>query len=116
MSNIPFRLANDKLSGGKARERTLTHDNRSEGGEASSQQGGDIRPSVASAALSAAAQRMRRYRKRKKQGVRCFRMWVSNETLDVFVRRGVLSAASRNDPAAIEAAFYALCNIGLGVR
>ena len=41
---------------------------------------------------------------------------VSNETLDVCVRRGVLSAANRNDPAAIEAAFYALCDVGLGVR
>jgi hypothetical protein len=94
----------------------MTQDNRNEGGGASSQQGGEIRPQTAPAAISATAQRMRRYRKRKKQGVRCFRMRVSNETLDVFVRRGVLSAASRNDPAAIEAAFYALCNLGLGVR
>ena len=94
----------------------MTQDNRSEAGEASSQQGGDILSSAVPSAISPAAQRMRRYRKRKKQGVRCFRMRVSNETLDVFVRRGVLSAASRNDPAAIEAAFYALCNLGLGVR
>ncbi len=67
--------------------------------------GGEIRPQTAPAAISAAAQRMRRYRKRKKQGMRCFRMRVTSETLDVFVRRGFLSGASRNDPAAIEAAF-----------
>jgi hypothetical protein len=56
---------------------------------------------------------MRRYRARKKQGVRCFQMRVSNDTLDVFVHRGYLSPARRQDPDAIEAAFYALCNVGL---
>jgi hypothetical protein len=59
---------------------------------------------------------MRRHRARKKQGVRCFQMRVSNETLDVFVRRGFLSSARREDPDAIEAAFYALCNVGLASR
>ncbi len=78
--------------------------------------GGEVRPQIAPSTISAAARRMRRYRKRKKKGVRCFKMRVSNETLEVFVRRGFLSAAGRNDPAAIEAAFYALCNVGLGVR
>jgi hypothetical protein len=68
---------------------------------------------TAAPASSGSARRMRRHRARKKQGVRCFQIRVSNETLDVFVRRGYLSQTRRQDPDAIEAAFYALCNVGL---
>ena len=79
-------------------------------------QGWRTKPPTAAPVLSGSARRMRRYRARKKKGVRCFQMRVADEALDIFVRRGFLRAASRNDPAAIEAAFYALCNVGLGVR
>ena len=68
---------------------------------------------TAAPAISGSARRMRRYRARKKKGVRCFQMRVTDEALDIFVRRGFLSAAKRDDPEAIQAAFYALCNAAL---
>jgi hypothetical protein len=58
-------------------------------------------------------QRVLRCRKRKQAGARCVRMvtdWA--ETLDAFVRIGVLKAEHRNDDTAIEAAIAVLCRRG----
>src|SRR6516225_3920347 len=56
-------------------------------------------------------QRMQRCRARKQDGARCVRIEVTDwaETLDVFVRIGVLKAEQRNDDRAIEAAISVLC-------
>ncbi|WP_439394980.1 hypothetical protein ACRQ5Q_38370 [Bradyrhizobium sp. PMVTL-01] len=59
-------------------------------------------------------QRVLRCRKRKQAGTHCVRIEVTDwaETLDAFVRIGVLAAEQRNDDKAIEAAIAALCRRG----
>ena len=59
-------------------------------------------------------QRMQRCRARKQDGARCVRIEVTDwaETLDAFVRIGVLKAEQRNDDKAIEAAIAVLCRRG----
>jgi hypothetical protein len=59
-------------------------------------------------------ERVLRCRKRKQDGARCVRIEVTDwvETLDTFVRIGVLKAEQRNDDKAIEAAIAVLCRRG----
>ena len=59
-------------------------------------------------------QRVQRCRARKQDGARCVRIEVTDwaETLDAFVRIGVLKAEHRNDDTAIEAAIAQLCRAG----
>jgi hypothetical protein len=54
------------------------------------------------------------YRARKRNGARCLRIEISNaeQTLDAFVKIGVLKAERRNDDTAIEAAIAVLCRRG----
>ena len=59
-------------------------------------------------------ERVLRCRKRKQDGARCVRIEVTDwaETLDAFIRIGVLKAEQRNDDTAIEAAIAVLCRRG----
>ena len=59
-------------------------------------------------------ERVLRFRKRKQDGARCVRMEVTDwaETLDAFIRIGVLKAEQRDDDNAIEAAIAILCRRG----
>jgi hypothetical protein len=59
-------------------------------------------------------QRVQRCRARKQDGARCVCIEVTDwaETLDAFVRIGVLKAEQRNDDKAIEAAIAVLCQRG----
>jgi hypothetical protein len=56
----------------------------------------------------------RRYRARRRNGARCLRIEISNaeQTLDAFVKIGVLAKEQRNDAQAIEAAISLLCKRG----
>ena len=56
----------------------------------------------------------RRYRARRRNGARCLRIEISNaeQTLDAFVKIGVLAEEQRNDAQAIEAAISLLCKRG----
>jgi len=56
----------------------------------------------------------RRYRARRQNGARCLRIEISNveQTLDAFVKIGVLEEERRNENRAIEAAISALCQRG----
>ena len=58
----------------------------------------------------------RRYRARKRAGARCLRIEISNaaQTLDAFVKVGVLAEEQRNDGRAIETAIAQLCRAGFG--
>ena len=57
------------------------------------------------------------YRARKRNGARCLRIEISNaeQTLDAFVKIGVLAEERRNDDRAIEAAISVLCKRGYSV-
>jgi hypothetical protein len=59
-------------------------------------------------------ERVLRCRKRKQAGAHCVRIEVTDwaETLDTFVKLGVLPAERRNDDEAIEAAIATLCRAG----
>ena len=59
--------------------------------------------------VSAATARARRYRQRRKNGVRCVRIRLSEQVIAALVEDGFLPQDSRDNDA-IERAFYALLN------
>lgn len=63
---------------------------------------------------SPAAQRMRRHRERRRDGLRCVMIELRETEIDAFVRRGLLSHETRNVPSAIINALYAFLDNTLG--
>ncbi|MFZ2079895.1 MAG: hypothetical protein WAV38_25260 [Xanthobacteraceae bacterium] len=63
-------------------------------------------PHETAAALSAAAERMRRHRARRKNKFRCLTLELHESEVDALCRKGYLDADKRNDPDAIARAFY----------
>ena len=61
-------------------------------------------------ARSAAAERMRRHRERRRMGLRCLMIEVRETEIDALVRAGLLGAEMRNDPVSIIEALYAHLN------
>jgi hypothetical protein len=55
---------------------------------------------------SAAAERMRHYRERRRQGLRCLMIELSKAEIDGLVRQGLLPAELRNEPFAVSWALY----------
>ena len=55
---------------------------------------------------SAAAERMRLHRERRRQGLRCVTIELRETEIDALIRRGLLKAETRNDPIAICEALY----------
>jgi hypothetical protein len=56
---------------------------------------------------SLAAERMRRHRQRRRNGLRCFTVELRRTEIEVLVRRGYLNKETRNDERAIIEALYA---------
>ena len=54
-----------------------------------------------------AAERMARFRERRKAGMRCLMLEIRNSEIAALVRRGLLDSNTSNDPATIKAAIYA---------
>ena len=63
---------------------------------------------------SAAAERMRLHRERRRQGLRCVTIELRETEIDALIRRGLLKAETRNDPIAICEALYAYLDRSLG--
>jgi hypothetical protein len=59
------------------------------------------------ATRTAAAERMRRHRERRRDGLRCFMIELHETEIDELVRQGVLKPETRNDTNAIIEALYA---------
>ena len=55
---------------------------------------------------SAAAERMRVHRKRRRQGLQCIIVELRETEIDALVRRGLLEAETRNDKYAVRMALY----------
>ena len=55
---------------------------------------------------SAAAERMRHYRERQRQGLRCLMIELSKAEIDGLIRQGLLPAELRNEPFAVSWALY----------
>ena len=62
---------------------------------------------IAPATRSAAAQRMRAHRKRRRAGLRCVIVQLRATEIDVLIKRGLLKDDARNDPYAIRDAVHA---------
>jgi hypothetical protein len=63
---------------------------------------------------SAAAERMRAHRERRRQGLRCFLIELRETEIDALIRKGLLKLETRNDPNAVSAALYAFLDGTLG--
>ena len=64
------------------------------------------RPPTEPVAPSAAAERMRRFRKRRRSKLRCFTIQVFEKEVETLIRRGLLSEDARNDPYAVRDALH----------
>jgi hypothetical protein len=63
-------------------------------------------PTTPSIACSAAAQRMRAHRKRRRAGLRCVVVQLRETEIDVLIRKGLLKADARNNVRAIRDALH----------
>ena len=63
-------------------------------------------PIAAPATCSAAAERMRRHRERRREGLRCVTIELRETEIDALVRNGFLKTDARNDLRSIEMALY----------
>ena len=70
--------------------------------------------SVEGATPSAPALRMRRHRERRRKGLRCLTLQVRDREIDALVRRGLLTAETRNVVREITMAFYKFLDLTLG--
>jgi hypothetical protein len=64
-------------------------------------------PATKPAARSAAAERMRLHRERRRNGMRCLTIELRETEIDTLVRMGLLRREMRNDANAIIEALYA---------
>jgi hypothetical protein len=63
---------------------------------------------------SAAAERMRLHRQRRKTGLRCLTVELRATEIEALIRKGLLNSVARNDPRAIVDALYAHLDRTLG--
>ena len=70
--------------------------------------------SVAVTPRSTAAERMRRHRERRRDGLRCVTLDVHDGEIDALARRGFLKDDARNDLRSIEIALYEFLEHALG--
>jgi hypothetical protein len=71
-------------------------------------------PSTAEPAPSAAAERMRRHRQRRRDGLRCFMIELPEREIDALVRNGLLAAETRHDYDSVQSAVYAFFDRAFG--
>ena len=67
------------------------------------------------ATRSAAAERMRLHRERRRMGLRCLTVQLRETEIDALIRKGLLKPETRNDPSAVSDALYAFLDGTLGV-
>jgi len=66
-------------------------------------------------ARTRAAERMRRYRQRRRAGLRCYRLELRDSEIKDLVRRGLLLASEQTNPNAVTQAMYAFFDRTLGL-
>jgi len=66
-----------------------------------------IPPTTEPTAASAAAERMRRHRQRRRDGLRCLMIELRETEIDALIRNGLLAAENRHDCDSVQSAFYA---------
>jgi hypothetical protein len=73
-----------------------------------------IPPSNESAAPSAAADRMRRHRQRRRDGLRCLMIELRETEIDALIRNGLLPPENRHDYESVQSALYVFLDHALG--
>jgi hypothetical protein len=73
-----------------------------------------IPPSTEPMARSAAAERMRLHRDRRRKGLRCLIVELRETEIDVLIRLRLLDPEMRNDRKAVRQAFHAFLDRTLG--
>jgi len=63
-------------------------------------------PTTESATRSAAAERMRLHRERRRKGLRCLTIELRETEIDALIHRGLLKWETRNDPVVVKRALY----------
>jgi hypothetical protein len=63
---------------------------------------------------SAAAERMRAHRERRRQGLRCLIVELRETEIDALIREGLLKSETRNNPTALREALYVFLDGTLG--
>src|SRR5262249_6509050 len=63
---------------------------------------------------TAAAERMRRHRQRRRDGFRCLIIELRETEIDVLIRKGLLPAENRQDYASVQSALYAFLDDTFG--
>ena len=71
-------------------------------------------PPVVRMARSAAAERMRLHRERRREGLRCLTIELRETEIDALIREGLLKPETRNDLSAVSDALYAFLDGTLG--
>ena len=71
-------------------------------------------PTAPPATRSAAAERMRAHRQRRRDGLRCLTIELRETEIDVLIGKGVLKADARNDLYSIKMALYEFLERTLG--
>ena len=72
-------------------------------------------PTTEAHARSAAAERMRLHRERRRNGMRCLTIELRETEIDALMRKGLLKSETRNDPSAVSDALYAFLDGTIGV-
>jgi hypothetical protein len=65
-----------------------------------------ISPTTAPVTRTAAAERMRRYRQRRRDGLRCLMIELRETEIDALISNGLLAAEDRQDYDSLQSAFY----------
>jgi hypothetical protein len=73
-----------------------------------------IPPTPEPAVPSAAAERMRRHRQRRRDGLRCLTIELRETEIDALIAKGLLKRETRNDPNAVSEALYDFLDHALG--
>jgi hypothetical protein len=68
-------------------------------------------PSAEPVSRSPAAERMRRHRQRRRDGLRCFMIELRETEIDALIRNGLLAAENYDS---VQSAFYAFLDRALG--
>jgi hypothetical protein len=71
-------------------------------------------PTAAPTTCSAAAERMRAHRQRRREGLRCLTIELRETEIDALARNGFLKTDARNDLRSIEMALYEFLEHALG--
>jgi hypothetical protein len=63
---------------------------------------------------TAAAERMRRHRQRRRDGLRCFMIELRETEIDALIRKGLIAAENHHDYDSVQSALYAFLDHALG--